>query len=656
MHLKIFGTECYVHVNKNFRSKFDDKAVHGHLVGYVNDRDGFRVWISSQGKIVLSHDVKFKPEIVCNLHIDTPEIEVVGGETRNEKVQEKEEESDTLSSSGGSQVPSEEKTALEKDVGRRTRKKPKWMTSEDYVYMAGAPIINNKDPASYSEILQSNNKSHWMKAIHEELESLKENSTWELVDRLKNVQVLQNRWVLRQKLADSGEIRFKGRLVAKGNVQKQGIDYEETFSPVSRYDTIRTLLAVAAAEKMKLDQFNIKTAFLNGVLEEEVYMEQPEGFEDGTGRVCLLKKSLYGLKQAPRCWNKCFVEFMTKTGFKNSNADPCLFYRRNQKGCLYVAIYVDDGLVVGSDRPEIEGFMKMLQLEFHTTRGSLKNFLGMKIQQNEDWSISINQEDYTKKVLERFAMDESNGISTPAGCEESNVKEKITAKTPYREAVGCLLYLTTASRPDIAFAVNKAARAMEDPTTEDWNQVKRIFRYLKKTMNYGIVYKNKEEDLKVYSDADYAGDKETRRSTTGIVATLTQGAISWTSQLQKTVSTSTTEAELVSASEGAKELIWLKRLLSEIIETPDQDKPPTLYIDNASTVKLSRNPGYHRKSKHIEVRHFYVRERFLNGDLKLEHIDGTNQLADLLTKPLEKVRFEMLRERIGLQQIKTDNE
>jgi len=241
---------------------------------------------------------------------------------------------------------------------------------------------------------------------------------------------------------------------------------------------------------------------------------------------------------------------------------------------------------VGSDKAEIEEFLEMLQREFHATRGSLDNFLSMKIQKNKDGSIIISQEDYTRKILERFGMEKSNGVSTPIEREESDAKEKITAKIPYREAVGCLLYLTTATRPDIAFAVNKVARAMENPTTQDWNQVKRIFRYLKNTVDYGIIYKRKEA-LKVYSDADYAGDKDTRRSTTGVVATLTHGAISWTSQLQRSMATSTMEAEIISASEGAKELIWLKRLLSELSKTANQDKPPTLYIDNADAVNLN---------------------------------------------------------------------
>lgn len=207
-------------------------------------------------------------------------------------------------------------------------------------------------------------------------------------------------------------------------------------------------------------------------------------------------------------------------------------------------------------------------------------------------------------------------------------------------------YLVAATRPDIAFAVNKSARVMDKPTEKDWQNIKRILRYLKGTYNYGITYQKTNCDLKVYSDADFAGDIHTRRSTTGIVSIISGGAVSWTSQLQKTIALSTTEAELVASSEGAKELIWLKRLLGELTEV---NNSPPLYVDNASTVKLGKNPEFHKRTKHIDVRHFYVRERVLAGDITLEHIESSNQLADILTKPLDRCRFEFLRKKIGIR-------
>ena len=209
------------------------------------------------------------------------------------------------------------------------------------------------------------------------------------------------------------------------------------------------------------------------------------------------------------------------------------------------------------------------------------------------------------------------------------------------------MYLAAATRPDIAFAVNKAARVMDRPAEKDWNNVKRIFSYLRSTSNYGLGYIRGPGELKVFSDADFAGDRVTRRSITGVIAIVANGAMSWTSKLKKTTAPSTTEAEIIAASEGAKELVWLKRLLSELL-SDFAEKTPVLYIDNASAIKLTKNPKYHERLKHIKVRNFYVRESYVKDDIGIEHFDGRKQMADLLTKPIEHVRFETLCREIGI--------
>lgn len=211
------------------------------------------------------------------------------------------------------------------------------MKSGEYMMLAEVDQCNQV-PRSYAEAMQSKESRQWLAAMKEELTSLKENETWELVDRPAGVKVIQNRWVFRVKPSnDDNNRRFKARLVAKGYVQQKGIDYDETFSPVARYDTVRMLLVIAASKKLKVKQFDVKTAFLYGTLEEEVYLEQPEGFENDTDHVCKLKGSMYRLKQAPRCWHKRFLKFMKKAGLKNSTADPCLFYR-NHDGIVYMSM------------------------------------------------------------------------------------------------------------------------------------------------------------------------------------------------------------------------------------------------------------------------------------------------------------------------------
>lgn len=306
---------------------------------------------------------------------------------------------------------------------------------------------------------------------------------------------------------------------------------------------------------------------------------------------------------------------------------------------------MDDGLIAGSSAEICQEFLSVLRREFQITVGDLTSYLGIRVSQLSDGSIRISQEKYVERILEKFRMDQCNPLRCPAGREEESSSESVKDKVPYREAVGCLIYLATATRPDIAFAVHKAARAMENPTRSDWNAVVKILKYLKGTASFGITYSAGNE-LNVYSDADFAGDISTRRSTNGFVAMYGGGAISWKSQLQKSVALSTTEAEIVAASEATKELIWLSRLLRELF---DKNLKATLFVDNASAVKLAKNPEFHKRSKHIEVRHFFVREKYVEGSFDLQHIEGKHQLADLFTKALDRNRFESLRNQIGLR-------
>jgi hypothetical protein len=282
-----------------------------------------------------------------------------------------------------------------------------------------------------------------------------------------------------------------------------------------------------------------------------------------------------------------------------------------------------------------------LQEEFEITIGSLENFLGMQIKCQSDGSIVVSQEVYINQILQKFNMAEAKVVSTPASREESDNHKDVSGKVLYREAVGSLMYLAAATRPDIPFAVSKPAGVLDRPAEKDWNNVKRIFRYLRSTSIYGLRYTRGSGKLKVFSDADFTGDKATRRSTMGVIAIFSEGAVSWTSQLQKATALSTAKTKSITASEGGEEMVWLKHLLSELLSDFAR-KTPALYIDNASAIKLTKNPEYYKRSKHIEVRHFYVRERYLNDDMGIEHVDGSIQLADFLTKSIEHGRFKVL--------------
>jgi transposase len=650
-HLKIFGTECYVHIPKQCRRKLDAKAVKGYLVGYTDDHHGYRVYLSGDDDVVLSRDVMFLNEDVsvcdnsnvsegedivtdaeydANIQFDN-KMEDVAGNMQNDPNQQAEDTVDPHNSH------------ILRD--RQLMRRPAHL--EDY-----AMIATGIEPISYTEAMQSSDSSNWQHAMYDEMSSLMENGTWTLVNKPRDRPIVNSKWVYKIKLkADSTINRYKARLVAKGYSQQQGIDYDETFSPVVRFDTIRMLLSIAARENLILSQFDVKTAFLYGDLEDEIYMQQPEGFNDGSGRVCRLLKSLYGLKQAPRCWNKKFTSFLEKHGLKPSDADPCLFISSVGEHKLLLMLYVDDGLVAYKDNSQMNGFLAELATEFQITSCDASNFLGFEIKRYENGTITINQEAYIKQVLKRFNMLECNAVTTPVDKGQDHCTATavyVGDQVPYREVVGSLMYLAMGTRLDIAYGVSVLSRVLNKPTANDWSAAKRILRYLKGTSKTGLVYSAERscEPLVGYSDADYAGDVITRRSTTGVVCVHGGTAVSWLSQLQKSVSLSTMEAEIIAASEAAKEIIWLVRMCKEVTV---ENSVPVLNIDNMSTVKLVKNPIFHKRSKHIEVRNLFVREQYENNVIAVNHIASNDQLADILTKPLPRVRFLKLCKLLGLQ-------
>ncbi|KRZ65536.1 Retrovirus-related Pol polyprotein from transposon TNT 1-94 [Trichinella papuae] len=325
-----------------------------------------------------------------------------------------------------------------------------------------------------------------------------ENSVWTLVDPSSGKKVLDSRWVLRIKTKGDGSIaRYKARLVAKGYMQRPGIDYNETFSPVARFDTVRAHLSISPVERLKIQQFDVKTAFLYGVLKEEVYVKQPEGFENGKNQVYKLNRSLYGLKQAPRCWNLRLMEFLRKRGLKHSTADPCLFVRLKERSKLLVTIYVDDAIVAGSDTDEMEQFLAVMKKEFQIKQGLLDTFLGMGIKVLSDGSIFAGQQAYTRHILKRFRLDKANAVSTPAEISVSMEGNEghISSEIPYREAVGDLMFLMTATTPNIAYAVSIVSQVLDKLTIKAWQAVKSIFRYLRGTADYGLLYQAKLKDF-----------------------------------------------------------------------------------------------------------------------------------------------------------------
>jgi transposase InsO family protein len=640
-HLRIIGSSCYVHIPAERRRKMDKKAVKGFLVGYDGD-ERYRIYVPNDHKVILSRDIQFQERIndcISKIKLPMKDIEnedqVEGDRPDEQKIDTEgksainsedsqklrkasrgDEEYETRSELGD--IDEEEETSQQTSGrvlrDRSTLKKPKHL--EDYT-MIVEEFVNQvtEDPATFEDALRSENSAEWKRAMDQEITSLKENQTWILTDLPRGAKAIPCKWVFRLKKNPDGSIdKYKGRLVVKRFSQRHGIDYSETFSPVAKMGTIRSILSIAASEKMHMIQFDVSTAFLYGELEETVFMRQPQGYEDGTSKVCQLKRSLYGLKQAPRCWNKRFGDFLQRHGFKASDADPCLYIRERGGRKLILVIYVDDGLLAATDQREMEIFIEELKSEFKIVSKKADYFLGLEIEHEEKF-IKIHQKTYAKKILERFNFSECKPVSTPMlkGTEIStSEKDNQAQKFPYRQAVGALMYLMLGTRPDLAYSVEFISRTLENPTREDVIRVKRVFRYIAGTLDLGIVYRSNVDEgfLDVYSDADFGGCTSTGRSTSGVIVRYAGGAISWMSQRQPVVATSTTEAEIIAANEGAKEAIWLSRLFRGIIQLRDV---PIIQVDNSAAVRLAQNPEFHRRTKHISIKHFFIREKVTEG-------------------------------------------
>lgn len=381
--------------------------------------------------------------------------------------------------------------------------------------------------------------------------------------------------------------------------------------------SICVVLGIAASLNLEVEQLEVKTAFLHGDLEEEIYMEQPEGFKERGKEhmVCRLRKSLYGLKQAPRQWYKKFDSFMTAQEYHRTTADHCVYVKKFSEGdFIILLLYVDDMLIVGRDSMKIEKLKQELGKSFAMKDlGPVKQILGMKITRDrQNGKLWLSQEKYIEKVLDRFNMSKAKEISTPlAGHFKLNInqcplseKEKAEMKSvPYASAVGSLMYAMVCTRPDIAHAVSVVSRYLTNPGREHWNAVKWILRYIKGTSKLSLCFGNGKTILDGYTDSDMGGDLDKRKSTSGYLMIFGGGAVSWESRLQKCIALSSTEAEYIAATEACKEILWLQKFLQELGMKQDRYN---LYCDSQSAIHLCKNVTFHSRSKHIDVRYHWI--------------------------------------------------
>ena len=630
-HLRSFGCVCWTRVPDIHRKKWSPRGKKCIFVGYTNTINNFRVYDPTTGKVFVSANVKFIEE-KCDA---TKTIDQVANEetTDLEKLCE-----DDKNENNYDYDKNDDDDDARSDTTEIIEKPPNsidWSNLINNIVLQAN--LTNCEPTNYSEVINSPDKAHWLRAMKEEMKSIKNNETYILTELPPGKRLIQCRWVFRIKRNLDGTIdRYKARLVAKGFSQKPGIDYFETFSPVARYDTIRAVLSISTAYKMDLIQFDIKTAFLYGELNEEIYMVQPPGFEDGTNRVLRLKKGLYGLKQSPRQWNQKVNDFFKSQNYHQCEADKCAFVNF-ENGLTICVIYVDDGLIASDNQQQLTKLIDNLKSQFEVKVHRPQVFVGMEIHQSDDKStIKIKQSTYVKELLKRFGMDQCKPISTPG---DTNIKlsssnEIPDTQFPYQEAIGALLYLSIISRPDITFMVNKLSQFNCCYQENHWKAIKRIFRYLQGTLNIGIIYSSSSSNLNLigFCDADYAADVDTRKSTSGFLVNLGGSPVSWSSRLQKSVATSTTEAEYIAIADCVKDIIWYKQLMKEL-KIPIKSTTKIM-SDNQGAIKLTKNSVFHKRTKHIDVRYHFIRDHQEKGEIQLHFIPTDKQPADMLTKCL----------------------
>jgi len=517
------------------------------------------------------------------------------------------------------------------------------------------------EPKSFKEAMNSRYAHFWMPAFKEEFNAHCAIPTHKLVPLSAlppGAKPIPHKWVGKFK-PGYGDVpaRFKGRLTAVGCSQTYGVDYLETYAPVPRLESFRVFLSIVASLDLEMIQIDIKTAFLAIDIDYPIYMTQPEGFvvpgKEEWVWECL--KAIYGTKQASHLFGVEVKDHVKQFKLVALNADEFSI----------LITYVDDCLYATNKPETCQQFLTHMAKKFEIRQLPPTRFLGINIQRDRaNHRIFISQEHTVKNLLEKYNMVDSKPVAVPADPHSHLSADMLpTAEgerqldmnnVPYRAAVGALIYVGNATRPDISFAVHQAARFNSNPLPAHWSAVKRVLRYLKGTQSLGIWLGGGGEEVVLYGDADFAADADTRKSTSGLIGFLRGGPVSWASRRQSTVATSTTQSEFNALTEAAKDAVWLRRFNAEFSKSSPGclKKPPAVkvFCDNQPAVKLSKNPEFHRRTKHFDIEVHYVRELQEKGEIEVCEVDTRNQLADIFTKPLKPDNFIRLREMIGMGQ------
>ncbi|KAJ9561598.1 hypothetical protein OSB04_006758 [Centaurea solstitialis] len=642
-YMKVWGCVAYYRTPDPKRSKLGDRAMKSIFVGYAMNSVAYRFLDNESGFIVESRDADFFEDKFLKDSETTNPISIP---------------------STSRDVPEPSRYIEEPRRSTRTRKEKS--LGDDFVsYLVEGSqkkvtrefifTINfEDDPKIFSEAMSSRDAHLWKEAINDEMDSILGNGTWELDNLPKGKIPIGSKWIFKKKYHPDGSISaYKARLVAKGYRQREGIDYFDTYAPVARISSIRTLIAISALKGLYIHQMDVKTAFLNGYLNEEIYLEQPEGFvvPGQENKVCRLIKSLYGLKQAPKQWHERFDTTVTNFGFRHNGADRCIYSKCTSDFTVVICLYVDDMLIINTDLEGISETKKYLSSNFKMKDlGEVDTILGIKVKRTGS-QISLSQSHYIEKILTKFQHLNIKEFNTPFdSCVKLGANSgRAVAQLEYASAIGSMMYAMHCTRPDIAFAVSKLSQHTINPGVEHWKAVSRVLGYLKRTSKLEMTYTSSSGILEGYSDASWIDQTSDSKSTSGWIFTLAGGAISWASKRQTCIAHSTMEAEFIALAAAGKEAEWIRDLLSDIRlwDVPMPSIP--MYCDSEATLSKVYNAVYNGKSRHIGLRHNYVRQLFENGTIKVVFVKSSKNLADPLTKPLTRDLFGTTTRDMGLK-------
>ena len=654
-----FGTKCFAYVQE--KSKLDDRAEEGIFLGYDSVSPAYFVYFPKKSKISKVRMVKFNTTSNQNLnsyeHYDDELEYYVPSKQRKEpttedqdnpEVEEKDEE-----------ISQEENQDATNDDSRRYPRRERRVPPhlEDYVKYSVDYCYKMTDiPDTYKEAIKSHSSGAWKTAMNEEMTALTESDTYDLMTLPDGRKPIGSRWVYAVKLGENDEEKYKARLVAKGYSQVQGIDYAETFSPTAKITSIRMMMQIAAQNNYYVNQMDVKSAYLNAKVEEEIYLDPPEGYKqidkEGNKLVWKLKKSLYGLKQSGRNWNEMFHSFLVAEGFKQSLSDSCFYIKTRDKSVINVIIWVDDVLISSNNLQALNEFKINLSNTFRMKDlGSLSYFLGIKFDLKAH-CIKMNQSKHISKILDRFQMNNCFPKYSPCDVNVTNFDfpdSKLCDIKLYQEIVGSLIYVMSCTRPDICYIVSKLSQYMHKPTNAHLQLAKNVLKYLKATIDYSLTFtKSDNFSLVGYCDSDW-GSSSDRKSISGQCFQMNKNGplISWRSKKQNIVALSSCEAEYIAMTSAVQEAKFLSMLLSDM--NIKLVNPVKLYVDNQGAIALAKNPVHHQRTKHIDIRYHFIRSEIANNNVDIQYVPSNENLADLFTKPVSRNKIKSFVKSFGLE-------